>query len=141
MQPKVPVPHDSPDFFEDVQINGHIIDSLILPKILDLVTASGGSFRIKKITIGQARSDPSYALIEVRAPGAALLSDILGQISDHGAVPTAQHDCQLVPADMPAPFPRVFIARPTSGPKSASAAAGSRLPIRKWTAASRSTRR
>ena len=58
-QPLAPVG----EHFEDVQIAGHIIDSLILPKILDLITAGGGTFRIKRITIGQARTDPSCATL------------------------------------------------------------------------------
>ncbi len=95
-------------FMEDVQISGHIIDSLILPKILDLITAGGGTFRVKKITIGQARNDPSFALVEVRAPRAQVLAEILGQIGDHGAVPTAQQNCQLVAADMDGAFPEGF---------------------------------
>ena len=41
---------------DDIEIRGHIIDSLILPKILDMITAGGGTFRIKRITIGQART-------------------------------------------------------------------------------------
>lgn len=93
---------------EDVQITGHIIDSLLLPKVLDVITTAGGSFRIKKITIGQSRSDPSFALVEVRAATAPLLTEILAQISDHGAVPTAQQDCQLVVADIPGAFPEGF---------------------------------
>ncbi|HEX4143746.1 MAG TPA: TIGR00300 family protein [Pirellulales bacterium] len=93
---------------EDVQIAGHIIDSLILPKILDLITAGGGAFRIKEFTIGQARSDPSFALVEVRAPRGELLAEILGQIGAHGAVPVSQHDCQLVPTDIAGTFPEGF---------------------------------
>ena len=58
-------------FVEEVEVRGHIIDSLILPKILDVITAGGGAFQIKKIAIGQDRSDASYALLEVRAPKAA----------------------------------------------------------------------
>ncbi len=105
---KSPAAHQPPDYVEDVQVSGHIIDSLILPKILDLITAAGGAFRIKQISIGQARFDPSFALIEVRAASAQLLGEILGQISDHGAVPTAQQDCQLVAADMNGAFPEGF---------------------------------
>ncbi len=108
METKPPAAQNPPDFVEDVQVSGHIIDSLILPKILDLITTAGGAFRIKQITIGQARFDPSYALIEVRTASAQLLNEILGQIGDHGAVPTAQHDCQLVPADMDGAFPEGF---------------------------------
>ena len=93
---------------EDVEVHGHIIDSLILPKILDLITAGGGSFRIKKISIGQARNDPSDALVEVRAPTAETLQEILAQIADHGAVPTTLQDCRLVAADIAGAFPEGF---------------------------------
>ena len=96
------------EFVEDVQVNGHIIDSLILPKVLDLITTAGGAFRIKEIAIGQARKDPSFALVEVRAGSHELLVEILAQISDHGAVPTALQDCELVAADMDGAFPDGF---------------------------------
>lgn len=95
---------------EDVEVAGHIIDSLILPKVLDLIAGHGGAFRIKQISIGQARNDPSYALIEVRAPDEATLSEILEQIADHGAAPTADLDCRLVPADVEGAFPEGFYA-------------------------------
>jgi hypothetical protein len=99
-------PDDS--FIEEVEISGHIIDSLILPKVLDTITAGGGKFRIGNISIGQSRRDPSYAAIEVRAPTEAVLHKILAQIADHGAVPTAKQDCRLVAADMDGAFPEGF---------------------------------
>lgn len=95
-------------FLEDVEVSGHIIDSLILPKILDVITAAGGSFRIKSISIGHARTDPSFALLEVSAPSQELLDSILAEISDHGAVSTVQSDARLVPADMHGAFPEGF---------------------------------
>jgi lysine-ketoglutarate reductase/saccharopine dehydrogenase-like protein (TIGR00300 family) len=93
---------------EDVEVRGHIIDSLILPKILDCISAGGGAFQIKDMTIGQARSDPSYALVEVRAADDAALGRILAQIADHGAVPTTTRDCSLVAADLDGAFPEGF---------------------------------
>ena len=93
---------------EEVEIRGHIIDSLLLPKILDLITGGGGQFRIKKLVVGQARNDPSHALVEVRAADEATLQGIIGQIADHGAVPTTQHDCRLVAADIAGAFPEGF---------------------------------
>ena len=54
-------------FVEQVEVRGHIIDSLILPKILDAIAANGGNCRIKHITIGKLRDDPSHAVLEVRA--------------------------------------------------------------------------
>lgn len=93
---------------EEVEVRGHIIDSLILPKILDLITSSGGSFRIKKITIGQARTDASYALVEVQAKTEDELQDILAVIADHGAVSTTLQDCRTVAADIAGAFPEGF---------------------------------
>jgi lysine-ketoglutarate reductase/saccharopine dehydrogenase-like protein (TIGR00300 family) len=95
-------------FVEDVEVRGHIIDSLILPKILDRITVGGGSFRIKEITIGQAPTDGSYALIEVGAAEETVLQRILAQIADHGAVPTALQDCRWVAADLAGTFPEGF---------------------------------
>jgi lysine-ketoglutarate reductase/saccharopine dehydrogenase-like protein (TIGR00300 family) len=93
---------------EEVEITGHIIDSLILPKVLDTITANGGKFRITNIAIGQARHDPSNAVVEVRAPSEERMQVILAQIADHGAVPTTKQDCRLVEADMDGAFPEGF---------------------------------
>jgi lysine-ketoglutarate reductase/saccharopine dehydrogenase-like protein (TIGR00300 family) len=93
---------------EEVEIAGHIIDSLILPKVLDSITAGGGRFRIADITIGQGRHDPSYALIDVQARSDDAMHRILAQIADHGAVPTTKQDCRLVAADMDGAFPEGF---------------------------------
>jgi lysine-ketoglutarate reductase/saccharopine dehydrogenase-like protein (TIGR00300 family) len=98
----------SPPAFEEVEISGHIIDSLILPKVLDTITAGGGTFRITNITIGQGRHDPSYAAIEIRAATDAALHAILAQIADHGAVPITKRDCRLTPADIDGVFPEGF---------------------------------
>ena len=103
--------NESPEaatFVEEVEISGHIIDSLILPKVLDCITAGGGSFRIKNISIGQDRADPSFAAIDVSASTDETLQQILAQIADHGAVATASHDCQLVEADLDGAFPEGF---------------------------------
>ena len=93
---------------EDVEVRGHIIDSHILPRILDSITQAGGSFRIKNISIGQGRNDESLALLEVKAATRDKLDEILGTIGDHGAVPTTQEDVRLVQSGMSAAFPEGF---------------------------------
>jgi lysine-ketoglutarate reductase/saccharopine dehydrogenase-like protein (TIGR00300 family) len=95
-------------FTEEVEVSGHIIDSLILPKILDLILASGGSFHIQRINIGQGPADPSYALLQVQAESAERLAEILAQIADHGATPTALADCRVEAADIAGAFPEAF---------------------------------
>src|SRR5437764_3622578 len=95
-------------FVEEVELQGHIIDSLILPKVLDEILTHGGTYTIKDIRIGQRQTDSSYAKIEVRAPSGAALEDILDTIHDHGAAPTSAHDCAVTPADMAGAFPEGF---------------------------------
>src|SRR5689334_14134166 len=95
-------------FTEDVEVSGHIIDSLILPKVLDLITESGGQFCIKRMNVGHARNDPSYALVEVQADSPDRLASIIAEISDHGAVPTVMSDARMVPADVAGAFPEGF---------------------------------
>jgi lysine-ketoglutarate reductase/saccharopine dehydrogenase-like protein (TIGR00300 family) len=93
---------------EDVEMEGHIIDSLLLPKVLDEIITRGGSYEIKEISIGQRQEDPSYARIQVRAANEALLRAILATIHDHGARPVEPHDCQITLADMDGAFPENF---------------------------------
>src|SRR5207253_10437183 len=49
-----------------------------------------------------------YARIEVRAPSNVLLQETLDVIHDHGAAPTAAHDCTIAVADMDGAFPENF---------------------------------
>jgi lysine-ketoglutarate reductase/saccharopine dehydrogenase-like protein (TIGR00300 family) len=95
-------------YVEEVEVQGHIIDSLLLPKILDEVLTQGGTYVIKDIRIGQKQTDPSHARIEVRADSAEALRKILDSIHDHGAVPVTSHDCTTVAADMDGAFPEGF---------------------------------
>src|ERR1700752_4846250 len=98
----------SQTYVEEVEIRGHIIDSLLLPKVLDEILTHGGSYVIKDIRIGERQTDPSQARIEVRAPTGTALQEILNTIHDHGAVPISTRDCTFVPADMDGAFPEGF---------------------------------
>ncbi|HEX4072447.1 MAG TPA: TIGR00300 family protein, partial [Planctomycetaceae bacterium] len=100
----------APSYVEDVEIVGHIIDSLILPKVLDEIMALGGRFEIREIRVGQRRNDPSYAQLRVIGTTPEHLEQLLTAIGRHGAVPLNQQDCRLVPADMDGAFPEGFYA-------------------------------
>lgn len=93
---------------ELVEVQGHIIDSLLLPKILDEIIAGGGSFTLQEVKVGQKRTDQSYALIELSAPSAEVLEGILGRISRHGARLVLEDDAQLEAAPADGVFPEGF---------------------------------
>src|SRR3954462_3659747 len=90
---------------EDVEVRGHIVDSLLLPKILDRILQMGGTFEIRECRIGARRVDPSYARITIRAPNDAALDEILGDLVEHGASAVNPEDVRTVPADIAGAFP------------------------------------
>lgn len=100
-------PEDFP-FNEEIELSGHIIDSLLLPKVLDEIMALDGRFEFVNVTIGHQRTDPSYARLRVMAASAEQLDEVLSAIGQHGAVPVDQRDCRLVAADMEGAFPEGF---------------------------------
>jgi lysine-ketoglutarate reductase/saccharopine dehydrogenase-like protein (TIGR00300 family) len=95
-------------FSETVVLRGHIIDSLILPKVLDQILTQGGDFKIGEIKIGQNRVDQSFARIEVSAPKHELLDDIVLRLRQHGAEIVEKKDVQLAPAPADGVFPKDF---------------------------------
>ena len=50
-----------------IEIEGHIIDSLTLPKIMDTIIESGANFKIEKVEIGKEKISLSYAKLEIMA--------------------------------------------------------------------------
>ncbi|QDU80428.1 hypothetical protein Pla110_21580 [Polystyrenella longa] len=100
----------APQFWEKVTLEGHIIDSLLLPKVLDLILSMRGSFEFEEVEIGKKQQDDSYAVINVGADDASTLNDILQQIAQHGARLVDQVDCKLEPVDMAGVLPDDFYA-------------------------------
>ncbi len=93
---------------ETIQLRGHIIDSLILPKVLDDIIARGATFKIGEITIGEQRADQSFARIEVTAPEADALDELIRRLRQHGAEVTARKSVQLAAAPADGVFPEGF---------------------------------
>jgi lysine-ketoglutarate reductase/saccharopine dehydrogenase-like protein (TIGR00300 family) len=83
---------------ETVVLDGHIIDSLILAKVLDTILMMGGSFDLSEVKIGATRKEPSHTRIVVRAATSALLDEILEAIQPHGATVERESDALLEPA-------------------------------------------
>jgi len=93
---------------ETVELQGHIIDSLTLPKVLDEVMNCAGTFEILEVAIGHRREDPSRARIRVSAATQEALDALLGRIKQLGAVPVVEEDAVLAPADIDGAFPENF---------------------------------
>src|SRR5438105_538514 len=95
-------------FSEQIELRGHIIDSLILPKVLDEILTYGGVFTIREMTIGKQRHDASYACIDVFGPSPEIVDDIVRRLRQHGAEVVEQNTAQLIPAPADGVFPDNF---------------------------------
>src|SRR5436305_5969403 len=93
---------------ETIELRGHIIDSLILPKVLDQILTRGASFKIAEIKIGQNRADQSFARIDVTAPSEDDLKNLLVRLLQHGAELVKKSDAELGTAPGDAIFPHDF---------------------------------
>ncbi len=92
---------------ETVHLDGHIIDSGTLSKVLDLILMHGGDYEITTFKIGTTREAASHAEIVVRAPDVDALHNILQEVGQHGAGAVA-HDAEWVPAPADGVFPDDF---------------------------------
>ena len=81
-----------PGLAEEVEVRGHIIDSLLLPKILDRILQMEGTFEIRECRIGARRIDPSYARIEIRADTPAKRIYLAVQLMYTSKEPSAHHE-------------------------------------------------
>jgi len=93
---------------EEITLEGHIVDSLILSRVLDEILAAGGDYLIRDFRIGQHRNDRSFARIEISADDSQVLSELIAKAGKHGAVIKTPHDAQLTPTDADGVFPEGF---------------------------------
>ncbi|MEO7167110.1 MAG: TIGR00300 family protein [Spartobacteria bacterium] len=93
---------------ETIELRGHIIDSLILPKVLDEIIARESTFKIGEIKIGENRIDQSFARIEVTAPSAEALDELIMRLRQHGAEVQEKKSAQLAPSPADGVYPQGF---------------------------------
>ena len=91
-----------------VEVSGHIIDSLILAKILDEIIDFGADYRIVDMDVGRGPADLSRARVEVTADDEEALAALLSRLHPHGAHPITQPDAELVAATMDGVLPPGF---------------------------------
>ena len=92
----------------DIEMDGHLIDSLILTRVLDKIMDMGGEFEIKKFTIGQRKDDTSYVHITVTGDDASHLDRILLELHSLGARLVEMEDVKTGVAPNDIVVPRGF---------------------------------
>jgi lysine-ketoglutarate reductase/saccharopine dehydrogenase-like protein (TIGR00300 family) len=95
-------------FYEDVAVEGHLIDSQIVSKMMDDIIELGGEFETLSFEVGRTNDDPSRAVLRVIASDQATLDNIITAVLEHGAVPVDLSDASWSPAPADGVFPEGF---------------------------------
>lgn len=95
-------------FSTEVEVRGHLIDSMILTKIFDVIMDLEGEFEVLVMQVGKKKKDPSYAKLQVQGKNQAHLDKILEQVYRVGATPTVGKDAVLKAASKDMVMPDNF---------------------------------
>jgi lysine-ketoglutarate reductase/saccharopine dehydrogenase-like protein (TIGR00300 family) len=93
---------------ETVEVEGHIIDSLVLAKVLDVILDAGADYRMVEVEIGRTNVDASRARLEIDAPDEDTLARLLVELQVHGANRVTQSDATVAVADQAGVLPAGF---------------------------------
>jgi lysine-ketoglutarate reductase/saccharopine dehydrogenase-like protein (TIGR00300 family) len=72
-----------------LSLEGHLLDSGLLDRALELTVENGGSFQILNFQLGKQRQSTSRSEIRVSAPEADVLGNLVGELIELGCVPAA----------------------------------------------------
>lgn len=92
---------------EEVEIEGHLIDSGILKYTFDKIVELEGQFEVLRFDIGKNNQQTSRARLMIKAENQRQLQDILAALEDFGGV-IDREDCHLVAAERDRILPREF---------------------------------
>ena len=93
---------------EVVELRGHLIDSHLLPKVLDIIQQHNGSFEIQQIEVGTRPEDTSFARILITHQDAKRLDTVVQAVARHGAELVERREARLEAAPRDGVFPDAF---------------------------------
>lgn len=96
----------------ELKLDGHLLDSGLMDRALELTVQSGGSFQILRFNLGKQRQSTSHADIKISAPSEEVLDKIMGGMIELGAVADEQKesDAELKTVTHPGVAPEDFLA-------------------------------
>src|SRR3954454_21845650 len=92
---------------ETIELRGHIVDSLLLAKVLDVIVEAGIAYELVDVDIGRTNTDPSQATIALEGDQVEL-DRLVDDHQLHGANRVSAGDLVLVTADRDGVLPLGF---------------------------------
>ncbi len=92
-------------FEREIEVKGHLIDSMILTRIFDKIMDLKGEFEVLEFKIGKEKTAPSYAKLLVKGRSEEHLEQLLEEVYREGAVSVLVEEVQFekASADMVMP--------------------------------------
>lgn len=78
-----------------IRMEGHLLDSGLINRALDVIVEAGGSFQVLNFSLGEQRQSTSLAEVRVTAPSHEVMETIMSQLIDLGALPLPQEVCDI----------------------------------------------
>lgn len=100
--------NDQQVYAQVIELEGHIIDSMILPQVMDEVMDRGGDFEVQEIRVGRRKTETSYARLELRAKSPEVLDRLVQHARRLGAIVPAVEQVRTEPAPADGVFPEGF---------------------------------
>jgi lysine-ketoglutarate reductase/saccharopine dehydrogenase-like protein (TIGR00300 family) len=91
-----------------VTMEGHIIDSLALPRVWDTIMDLGGNFDVEEFRVGKRKDEGSHLRMSVTADTQEQLNEILAAIQQQGATPLEEAEVRLEAVVQEGVFPQDF---------------------------------
>jgi lysine-ketoglutarate reductase/saccharopine dehydrogenase-like protein (TIGR00300 family) len=93
---------------ETITIQGHIIDSLLLPRVLDQIVELAATYEVLDLQLGVRHEDTSFARIRLTTGSEEELADLIERLRKLGANPETVEDAAIQTADADGSFPSGF---------------------------------
>ena len=82
---------------QEIEVKGHLIDSMILTRIFDNIMDLNGDFQVLDFNVGKRKKDVSYARLIVRGKSRGHLNELLESLYREGAQPISIQQAMLKP--------------------------------------------
>ena len=87
----------SSKYEQEIEVKGHLIDSMILTRIFDIVMDLKGDFQVLEFTVGKKKGDPSHARLLIVGKDKEHLDSLLKSVYREGAQPISIQEARLEP--------------------------------------------
>lgn len=91
-----------------IEVKGHLIDSMILTKIFDIIMDLKGEFQVQEFKVGKHKKDESYAKLLIQGKTKEHLNQILEAVYREGATSKIQQEIELTSAQKDMVMPDDF---------------------------------